>query len=105
MAKYLLAYKGGSTPQSEDERQAVMAAWTSWFGDLGAAVVDGGNPFSASTSVASDGSVSDGGGAQLTGYSLLAADSLQAATQMAKGCPVLEAGGSVEVYETFDVMG
>jgi hypothetical protein len=104
MGKYVLAYKGGSVPQSEAEQQAVMAAWTSWFGDLGPAVADGGNPFSASTSVASDGSVSEGGGAQLTGYSVLEAQSLQAATQLAKGCPVLEAGGSVEVYETFDVM-
>jgi hypothetical protein len=105
MAKYLFAYRGGSTPQSEDEQQAVMAKWTGWFGELGPAVVDAGNPFSVAASVASDGSVTDGGGAQLTGYSLLQADSLQAATEMAKGCPVLEAGGSVEVYESFDVMG
>ena len=27
-----------------------------------------------------------------------------AATQLAKGCPVFAAGGSVEVYETFEVM-
>jgi hypothetical protein len=105
MGKYLLAYKGGSTPESEQEQQAVMAAWTGWFGELGPAVVDGGNPFSVSASVASDGSVGEGGGAQLTGYSVLAAGSLQAATEMAKGCPVLDAGGSVEVYETVDVMG
>jgi hypothetical protein len=105
MAKYLLAYRGGSTPESEEEQQAAMAAWTSWFGELGPAVVDGGNPFSVSASVASDGAVNDGGAAQLTGYSVLAADSLPAATEMAKGCPVLDAGGSVEVYETFDVVG
>jgi hypothetical protein len=105
MGKYLLAYKGGSTPQSEEEQQAVMAAWTGWFGELGPAVVDGGNPFAASASVASDGSVSDGGAAQLTGYSLLSADSLQAASEMAKGCPVLqEDGGAVDVYETLEVM-
>lgn len=54
MAKYLLAYKGGSTPDSEEEQQAVIAAWTSLLGDPGAAVVDPGNPFSASASVASD---------------------------------------------------
>ena len=104
MAKYLLAYKGGSTPDSEEEQQAVMAAWTSWFGDLGAAVVDPGNPFSVSASVASDGSARQGGDAGLTGYSVVQAGDLGAATDMAKGCPVLQAGGSVEVYETFDVM-
>ena len=51
MANYLLAYRGGSTPDSEEEQQAVMAAWTSWFGSLGPAVVDGGNPFSVSATV------------------------------------------------------
>lgn len=35
---------------------------------------------------------------------VISADSLQAATEMAKGCPVRDSGGSIEVYETFDVM-
>ena len=35
-----------------------------------------------------------------TGYSLLEADSLEAATALAEGCPVLESGGRVEVAET-----
>jgi hypothetical protein len=103
MGKYLLAYTGGSTPESEEQQQAVMAAWTSWFTELGPAIADGGNPFSVSATVASDGSVSDGGAAALTGYSLVTAGSLGEAADMAKGCPVLRDGGSVEVYETFDV--
>ena len=32
------------------------------------------------------------------------ADSLSAATELAKGCPVLSGGGSVDVYETHEVM-
>jgi hypothetical protein len=40
----------------------------------------------------------------LSGYSVVSADSLDAATKMAAGCPVLTDGGIVEVYETFDVM-
>jgi hypothetical protein len=81
-----------------------MAAWGEWFGSLGPAVVDGGNPFPASASIGGDGSVSEGGAAGPTGYSLLEAGDLQAATEMAKGCPVLTSGGTVEVYETFAVM-
>jgi hypothetical protein len=34
----------------------------------------------------------------------LKADDLQGATTMAKGCPVLKGGGTIEVYETFPVM-
>jgi hypothetical protein len=105
MPKYLLAYRGGSTPESEEEQRAVMGAWTGWFGALGPAVVDGGNPFSVAATVTSDRSTTEGGAAELTGYSLIRADSVDDAAQMAKGCPVLDAGGSVEVYETFEVMG
>ena len=35
---------------------------------------------------------------------MISAEDLQAASELAKGCPVLSAGGSVEVYETFEVM-
>jgi hypothetical protein len=99
MAKYVFVYKGGAMAETDAEREAAMAAWGQWFGTLGAAIVDGGNPFGPSTSVG------NGGGASgLTGYSILSAESLDAAAEMAKGCPVLAHGGSVEVYETIDVM-
>ena len=105
MAKYLLVYHGGSMPEGEAAQSEVMAAWGTWFQNLGPALADGGNPVSQTKSIASDGSVSDGGGANAaTGYSLIEADSLDAAAGLAKGCPVLQSGGSVEVAETFDVM-
>jgi hypothetical protein len=100
MAKYVLVFKGGSIPGSEEEQQRVMAAWMSWFEGLGGAVVDMGNPFGASKSVGNGGSV--GGGGDATGYSILTADSLDAAIEHAKGCPIL-ANGSVEVYEALDM--
>ena len=99
MGKYVFVYRGGTRPASEAEGARVMEAWMSWFGTLGAAVIDGGNPFGASTAVASDGS-SVAATAGLGGYSILSADSLSAAATLAKGCPILSAGGSVEVYET-----
>ena len=94
MGKFVLAYRGGGMAETEAEQEAVMQAWMGWFGSLGDAVVDGGNPFGASASV--------GGGeaaSGLTGYSILEADSLSAATELAGGCPVLSSGGSVDVYE------
>lgn len=106
MAKYLFVYHGGGTPETPEEGEAEMAAWGAWFGELGGAVVDGGNPTGASVTVAGDGSTSEGGGANpTTGYSLVEAGSLEAAAGMAKGCPILNSGGSVEVAETFDPAG
>jgi hypothetical protein len=104
MANYVLAYTGGGMAQTDEERQAAMAAWGSWFGTLGAAIVDAGNPFGPSATVATGGGVSEGGASSLTGYSVISADSLAAASALAGGCPVLASGGSVEVYETIPVM-
>lgn len=104
MPKYVLVYKGGGVPEGEAEQQKVMAAWGAWYGQLGAAVVDGGNPFGPSAAVSAAGEIRDGAPSGLSGYSVISADSLQAATEMAKGCPVRDSGGSIEVYETFDVM-
>jgi hypothetical protein len=101
MANYLLAYRGGSMAETDEEREKAMAAWGQWFGTLGPAIVDAGNPFAASSSVGNGGGAAPSG---LSGYSILTADSLTAATELAKGCPVLDAGGDVDVYETHPVM-
>jgi hypothetical protein len=100
MAKFVLAYTGGGgMADSPAEQQKVMEAWMNWFGTLGDSVVDGGAPFGPSASIAPDGAVSESPASQLTGYSIVSADSLADATTKAKGCPVLSSGGSVEVYE------
>jgi len=103
MPKYLLAYHGGAMPESEEQVAKVMAAWESWYGELGAAIVDGGNPTSVAKTVTAEG-VTDGGGANpVTGYTLLNADSLELAAKLAQGCPILDSGGTVEVAETIDM--
>ncbi len=104
MANYVLIYSGGTMPESDAEREAVMAAWGQWFGGLGAAVVDGGNPFGPGVTVTPGGGVDEGTSSGANGYSILTAASLAEAGEMAKGCPLLAAGGTVEVHETFDVM-
>jgi len=105
MANFVLLYSGGSMPESQAEQAAVLQAWGAWYGRLGNAVVDGGNPFtSQAKSIVSDGKVSNGPvGTMATGYSIIKANSLDEAVEMAKGCPVLQSGGQITVYETFQV--
>ena len=105
MAKYLFVYHGGGdNPTSEAEVAEVMDAWGAWFGGMGSAVVDGGNPVGESSTVKSDGSVANNGGANpATGYSLIEASSLDDAISKAKACPILAAGGSVELAEAIDM--
>jgi hypothetical protein len=105
MADYLLLYRGGQMPETDEDRATVMKAWDVWMHQLGPALKDGGNPFTpgAATTIAPSGSVRQGAGSA-SGYSIVTADSLDAATEMAKGCPVLQGGAEIEVYETFPVM-
>lgn len=104
MAKYLFVYHGGSHPETEAEVAEVLDAWGNWMGSMGAAVVDGGNPVGKSTTVHPDGSVTDDGGANpASGYGLFEAADLKDAIAKAKGCPILAAGGSVELAEAFDM--
>ena len=94
MGKYVYAYKGGGMPETEEEGKRLMDAWTSWMGGLGGAIVDGGHPFGASKAVGADAT------SGLTGYTIVTADSLDDAASKTGGCPIFDAGGSVEVYET-----
>ena len=53
----------------------------------------------------SNGSVKDGpANGMASGYSIIEADSLDAAVKMAKDCPVLLGGATISVFETFHVM-
>ena len=63
MAKFTLVYHGGGMAEGEEAQKAVMDAWFAWFGELGEAIVDPGAPFGPSATVSSDGSSSEGGGA------------------------------------------
>jgi hypothetical protein len=100
MANYVFAYSGGNGMAADEaERNAQMAKWGQWLGELGSAVVDVGAPTGTAKTVTGGGAVSDGGSRGLTGYSIVSADSLDAAVDLAKGCPILDGGGAVDVYE------
>ena len=104
MAKYLFVYHGAKAPTNPDDIQKTMNAWGAWFGSMGAAVIDGGNPVGQSSTVRPDGSLVTGGGANpASGYSLIEASSLADAHQKAKGCPLLNAGGSIEIAQALDM--
>jgi S1-C subfamily serine protease len=98
MAKFVYLYTGGQMAETPEAQEQAMQAWGAWFGTLGDLVSEMGNPFGASATVTANG-LNPGGAAKASGYSVITADSLDAATAAAKGCPVLDGGGSVEVYE------
>lgn len=104
--KYVLFYYGGGMPEGAAAQARVMKQWASWYAKLGQSIVDGGHAFSGAVSkIKPGGTVAKGPiGQRASGYSIVQAPSLEAATKMAKGCPILRSGGQVAVYETFDAM-
>ena len=104
MAKYLLLYSGGHMPETEAEQAQVMQAWDAWFKELGPALADGGNPFTPAAKKITSGPAVTDAQATSSGYSIIEADSLDVATKLAGGCPVLQGGADITVFETFNVM-
>ncbi len=98
MSNYIFAYHGGKKPESPEEGAKHMAKWKAWVDGLGDAVVNPGTPLGKSKTVSSDGVSDDGGPNSLTGFSIVKADSMDAALEMAKGCPYVDIG-TIEVAE------
>jgi hypothetical protein len=103
MPNFMFAYHGGSRPESEDEVATVMAAWGAWMGANKEALADPGNPVGMSKTVTAGGVEDNGGANPLSGYAIISADTMDDAIAVAKGCPILLSGGTVEVAEIHEV--
>lgn len=99
MSKFMIAYLGGEPPASPEEGQRHFARYMEWLHSLGDAAVSPANPFRTTRTVHADGSVTDGGETAMSGYTLIEAESIDAALAIARTCPFLEIGGSLEVSE------
>ena len=97
MPDFIFAYHGGKMPDTPEEGEKVMAAWNDWYQGMGDHLVHGGGPVGKSSTVSSKGVTQDGGANPLSGFTIVKAKDHGEADKMAKGCPILDAGGSVEV--------
>ncbi len=102
MSNYIFAYHGGKRPETPEAGAELMARWKAWMGGLGDALVNPGNPVGKSKTVSSGGVSDDGGSNPLSGFSIVKADSMDAALEMAKGCPHLD-HGTIEVAEAMEM--
>ena len=102
MSNYVFAYYGEPKFKSPEEGAKYMEKWGVWVGNLGKALVNPGVPLKRAKTVSS-GAVSDNNiSNRLTGYSVVQADNMDAAIEMAKGCPHLE-HGTVDVAEAMEM--
>jgi len=104
MPKFIFAYHGGGMPETPEEGQKVMAAWTAWYEQIGPNLADGGAPVGMSKTVTENGVEDNGGSNPLSGFTVVNADSIDAAIEMAKGCPIVgHNNGTVEVAECMEM--
>ncbi len=99
MAQFIITYLGGNPPSTPDEGKQHFAKYKTWLGDLGHKVISPANPFKDTHTINPDGTVKPVSSTQMSGYTIIEADSIDHALELAKGCPFLEIGGSLEVSE------
>lgn len=103
MPKFMFAYHGGGMPETPEEGEKAMAAWTAWYESMGPAIADGGAPVGMSKTVTPSGVDDNGGSNPLSGYTVVEAADIDAACAMARGCPILSENGTVEVAPVVDM--
>jgi hypothetical protein len=109
MKEFLLVFRTDlkTAPKSSpEEMQASVKRWMDWTGSIAAQnkLVNRGNRLVPSGKVVkADNVITDGPYTEIKesiiGYTIVKADSIGEATELAKGCPILHIGGNVEVRE------
>lgn len=98
MKNYMFLFHVNEPIEDNSEQSAL---WATWFSSLGEHLVDGGNPFSPSAEAKISEGIVTHDPDTVSGYSIISADSLEEATELAKNCPLaLAPGCAVKIYET-----
>ena len=98
MKNYVYVFHVESAVKPSEEN---MAAWGKWFETLGDKLVDGGNPFNGQAEAGIRDGVVSMDADTVAGYTIVKADNLEEAVEMAKGCPVATGSNCwLRVYET-----
>ena len=105
MSEFTFLFRGRKKSGSPEEMQKHFQQWTAWFKKLGEKghLKDYGHPLEAGGKVVKGKAktVNDGPYAEakdvVGGYSVIEAKDLDQAAELARGCPILEVGGSVEI--------
>ena len=103
MKQFVLVYLGGNHPSSEAEARAHFEKYMAWLTSLGESVVIPTIPLKDTNTISPDGAVGEGGSSAMSGFSIIRAETMEAALAIAKDCPFLEIGGTLEVSEMMEM--
>ena len=99
MKNYIYVYYD-SREENSAPMEEITKAWMGWFQELGDKVVDAGNPFNGGGMAVEKSGVTAIENFPATGYSIVKANSMEEAIEMAKTCPLINSDkAAVRVYE------
>lgn len=99
MPEFIVSYLGGDHPSDPEEGKRHFAEYQKWLTSLGSAVISPMNPFKNTKTINPGGTVTDGSTTSMSGYTILDAETMEAALELAKSCPFLDINGSLEISE------
>jgi hypothetical protein len=105
MPQFVIIYIGGNKPATPEEGAQHFSKYKAWLSALGESAVSPMNPLGDTHTVNPDGTVEKGSQSSMSGYTVVEADSIDDAISMARDCPFLEIGGSLEVSELKQMSG
>ena len=103
MANYMIAYHGGTPPESPEAGAQHRAKWKSWIEGLGDAVANSGTPLMGTKVLTANGVQDNVDPDGMKGFAVVKADTIEAALEMAKSDPFLEIGGSIRVSQMMEM--
>jgi len=101
----MITYLGGNPPSTPEEGKQHFSKYMEWLASLGDSAISPAHPLKNTNTVNPDGTVSDGGTTSMSGFTIVEAESMDAALLTAKACPFLDVGGSLEVSELMQMPG
>lgn len=104
MAQFILLYKGPATPMEEmtpDKSEEITKAWQDWMDEIGVSLVEMGSPMAKGVTVIDDGT--EDVATELTGYSIIEADSLEDAKKLLHNHPFLSDSNGDYAIEIFEL--
>ncbi len=105
MPQYVIVYLGGNQPESPEEGKKHFQKYMEWLTSLGDAAISPANPLKNTHTVQPDGSVKSSGTSSMSGFTIIKANSMDEALKIARACPFLDIGGSLEVSELVQMPG
>jgi hypothetical protein len=99
MPRYMMTYLGGDKPSSPEEGERHMEKYRSWLSSLGDSAVSPANPIKNTSTIHPNGSVTEGSTTTMSGFTIIEVDSMETALSIARECPFLDVGGSLEISE------